>query len=130
MRWGSPLPIPNREVKSTSADGTAFLWESRSLPSSNPLIYFKGFFYIFILYGKFRFYFKGYNESIFGKSCRCKKIISNMITHNLINHENEIQNDHIAFRTLGYKNLGIKSLEKFFFISVIQKDFFDFEIKS
>ena len=23
-RWGTPLPIPNREVKPTSADGTAF----------------------------------------------------------------------------------------------------------
>ena len=31
---GTPLPIPNREVKPSSADGTAWetLWESRSLP--------------------------------------------------------------------------------------------------
>ena len=33
LRWGSPLPIPNREVKPTSADGT---WskarESMSMP--------------------------------------------------------------------------------------------------
>ena len=28
-----PLPIPNREVKPTSADGTAEMWESRSSPS-------------------------------------------------------------------------------------------------
>ena len=27
-----PLTIPNREVKPFSADGTAFRWESRSLP--------------------------------------------------------------------------------------------------
>ena len=29
-----PLPIPNREVKPVSADGTAIMWESRSPPSS------------------------------------------------------------------------------------------------
>ena len=28
-----PLPIPNREVKPLSADGTAERWESRSLPT-------------------------------------------------------------------------------------------------
>ena len=28
-----PLPIPNREVKPVSADGTAFRWESRSMPN-------------------------------------------------------------------------------------------------
>ena len=27
-----PLPIPNREVKPVSADGTAERWESRSMP--------------------------------------------------------------------------------------------------
>ena len=27
-----PLPIPNREVKPVSVDGTAFVWESRSPP--------------------------------------------------------------------------------------------------
>ena len=33
----TPLPISNREVKSTSADGTALVtgWESRSLPDLN-----------------------------------------------------------------------------------------------
>ena len=28
-----PLPIPNREVKHVSANGTAFVWESRSSPN-------------------------------------------------------------------------------------------------
>ena len=28
-----PLPIPNREVKPVSADGTAERWESRSMPN-------------------------------------------------------------------------------------------------
>ena len=32
LRRGSPLPIPNREVKPDSADGTASLWESMSPP--------------------------------------------------------------------------------------------------
>ena len=32
MRRGSPLPIPNREVKPDCADGTAVMWESMSLP--------------------------------------------------------------------------------------------------
>ena len=32
LRRGSPLPIPNREVKPACADGTAILWESMSLP--------------------------------------------------------------------------------------------------
>ena len=27
LHWGSPLPIPNREVKPNSADGTAFVGE-------------------------------------------------------------------------------------------------------
>ena len=43
-----PLPIPNREVKPVSADGTAPGWESRSMPnleerassSDSPLFYF------------------------------------------------------------------------------------------
>ena len=33
LRRGSPLPIPNREVKPACADGTAILWESMSPPS-------------------------------------------------------------------------------------------------
>ena len=32
LRRGSPLPIPNREVKPASADGTAVMWESMSSP--------------------------------------------------------------------------------------------------
>ena len=32
MRRGSPLPIPNREVKPACADGTAVMWESMSSP--------------------------------------------------------------------------------------------------
>ena len=46
-----PLPIPNREVKPVSADGTADRWESRSMPnleerassSDSPFFYFVSF---------------------------------------------------------------------------------------
>ena len=33
-----PLPIPNREVKPISADGTAERWESRSMPIFKRLV--------------------------------------------------------------------------------------------
>lgn len=42
------------------------------------------------------------------------KIVSSMISKGLIADENEIVNDHIAFRTLGVRHLGIASFEKIF----------------
>jgi hypothetical protein len=42
------------------------------------------------------------------------RIIDAMIRDGIISSEDEIQNDHIAFRTLGVPNLGVKSLEKIF----------------
>ncbi len=41
-------------------------------------------------------------------------IIKAMIREGLIKDEQEIENDHIAFRTLGVDHLGIQSLEKIF----------------
>jgi hypothetical protein len=41
-------------------------------------------------------------------------IFEAMIRENIINDPSEIENDHIAFRTLGVKHLGIQSLEKIF----------------
>src|SRR6266487_3485841 len=41
-------------------------------------------------------------------------IINAMIKENVINSDVEIENDHIAFRTIGVPFLGIKSLEKIF----------------
>ncbi|MGN6494237.1 MAG: DUF1338 domain-containing protein [Agriterribacter sp.] len=41
-------------------------------------------------------------------------IINCMIRENIINSGNEIENDHIAFRTMGVPHLGIQSLEKIF----------------
>ncbi len=43
-----------------------------------------------------------------------KKISNAMIKHGLIADENDIVNDHIAFRTLGVPHLGIASFEKIF----------------
>jgi len=43
-----------------------------------------------------------------------EKITKAMIEANMIANENEIINDHIAFRTLGVPNLGISSFEKIF----------------
>ena len=42
------------------------------------------------------------------------KIINAMIEIGIINDKHDIQNDHIAFRTLGVPQLGIRSLEKIF----------------
>ena len=57
-------------------------------------------------------------------------IINKMIEKGLINSGDEIQNDHIAFRTMGVKNLGITSLEKIFLHYGYQKkDFYDFPAK-
>ena len=45
-----PLPIPNREVKLVSADGTAEMWESRSMPIFKRVLFHLGvrlFFYEF-----------------------------------------------------------------------------------
>ena len=36
-----PLPIPNREVKPISADGTAERWESRSMPTFKRVLIFE-----------------------------------------------------------------------------------------
>ena len=43
-----------------------------------------------------------------------KKITSAMIAEGLISSREDIENDHIAFRTLGVAHLGIPSLEKIF----------------
>ena len=42
-------------------------------------------------------------------------IVNAMIREGIIGNASEIENDHIAFRTLGVPNLGIGSLEKIFF---------------
>lgn len=43
-----------------------------------------------------------------------ERVISLIENKGLIRHRSEIENDHIAFRTLGVPNLGIRSFEKIF----------------
>ena len=58
-----------------------------------------------------------------------QKISEAMISHGIILDENEIVNDHIAFRTLGIPNLGINSFEKIFLHYGYEKrDYYYFEL--
>jgi hypothetical protein len=60
-----------------------------------------------------------------------QNIISAMLGEGLIQHEDEIENDHIAFRTLGVPNLGIASLEKvFLFYGYQKRDYYFFPEKN
>ena len=57
-------------------------------------------------------------------------IISTMINESVISNENEIENDHIAFRTLGVPHLGIASFEKIFLhYGYTKRDHYFFEQK-
>jgi hypothetical protein len=57
-------------------------------------------------------------------------IVQAMMQQGLIENEEDIENDHIAFRTLGVPNLGINSLEKVFLYYGYRKmDHYDFSEK-
>src|SRR4051812_22930998 len=57
-------------------------------------------------------------------------IINAMILEGIIQDASEIENDHIAFRTLGVPNLGVSSLEKIFlYHGYIKRDYYYFEEK-
>ena len=43
-----------------------------------------------------------------------KKITNGLVKNKIISNQEDIINDHIAFRTMGVKNLGINSFEKIF----------------
>jgi len=59
-----------------------------------------------------------------------KKIITAMIQQEVISTEEEIINDHIAFRTMGVQHLGIQSLEKIFLAHGYKKrDYYRFDQK-
>ena len=59
-----------------------------------------------------------------------KKITKAMIDNKLVSSQSEIINDHIAFRTLGVKNLGLKSFEKIFLhYGYKKRDFYRFNKK-
>lgn len=58
------------------------------------------------------------------------KVTSAMIARGIITNEDDIVNDHIAFRTLGVPNLGIASFEKIFLHYGYEKrDYYYFEGK-
>jgi hypothetical protein len=59
-----------------------------------------------------------------------KKITHAMQAAGMINAQSDIENDHVAFRTLGIPNLGIASFEKMFLkLGYTKKDFYHFEAK-
>src|SRR6056297_1464738 len=57
-------------------------------------------------------------------------IIDAMIDEGIIERDSDIQNDHIAFRTMGVPHLGIASLEKIFLhYGYERRDHYDFAAK-
>ena len=70
--------------------------------------------------------FKTYSERV----PDVKKITSGLIEHKVIEKQDDIINDHIAFRTLGVKYLGIQSLEKIFiYHGYVKRDYYNFDKK-
>lgn len=58
------------------------------------------------------------------------KILSAMVDEGIVGNESEIENDHIAFRTMGVPQLGISSLEKIFLhLGYERRDAYHFEAK-
>lgn len=58
------------------------------------------------------------------------KVADAMIVEGIISNRNDIENDHIAFRTMGVPQLGIQSFEKIFLhFGYEKRDFFNFEGK-
>lgn len=58
------------------------------------------------------------------------KIVTKMVTERLIQSADEIENDHIAFRTMGVPQLGIKSFEKIFlYYGYEKRDAYNFAAK-
>lgn len=58
------------------------------------------------------------------------KITNAMINNSVITSQSDIDNDHIAFRTLGVPNLGIQSFEKIFLhYGYTKQDYYNFEAK-
>lgn len=75
-----------------------------------------------ILNGLFKTYFERVPD--------VKKITNAMIKKGWVSSQEDIINDHVAFRTLGVKNLGIASFEKIFLAhGYLKKEFYSFEAK-
>ncbi len=70
--------------------------------------------------------FEPYKESV----TDVKKVSQALLQRNVISSEDEIINDHIAFRTLGVPHLGIQSFEKIFLhYGYEKKDYYHFKEK-
>jgi len=70
--------------------------------------------------------FRVYQENV----TDVKKITNALVEQEVIHRQDEIVNDHIAFRTTGVEHLGIQSFEKIFLKHGYQKmDSFKFEAK-
>ncbi len=70
--------------------------------------------------------FKTYSERV----PDVRKITKAMIDEGLVSSQTDIINDHIAFRTLGVKHLGISSFEKIFLAHDYKRmDFYHFKSK-
>ena len=59
-----------------------------------------------------------------------KQITNALVKNKIITNQKDIINDHIAFRTMGVKNLGINSLEKIFLHhGYVKRDNYSFRLK-
>lgn len=58
------------------------------------------------------------------------RVVACMVRDGIIPHAEAIENDHIAFRTMGVPQLGVQSLEKIFLqLGYVRRDRFDFAAK-
>lgn len=77
-----------------------------------------------------KFILKGLMDRYRSRVPDVNKILNAMVNEGIINNFDEIVNDHIAFRTMGVPQLGIKSLEKIFLhYGYSRKDAYDFPEK-
>jgi hypothetical protein len=59
-----------------------------------------------------------------------RRVFDALLQAGLITKESDIENDHIAFRTMGVPSLGIASLEKIFLaLGYVRKDYYRFQEK-
>jgi hypothetical protein len=59
-----------------------------------------------------------------------KQITNALVKNKIISNQEDIINDHVAFRTMGVKNLGINSLEKIFLHhGYVKRDNYSFRLK-
>ncbi len=76
------------------------------------------------------YFLNGIFKSYFEHVPNVNKITQALIDNKVIEKQEDILNDHVAFRTFGVPNLGIASLEKIFIhFGYVKKDFYSFKEK-